>query len=128
MNAFVSKEFPVGDVLAVTSGIWTSCGTLVDVCRCMSYVLGRPVFTHEIPQATRLCREEILKQRPELDGLVPDTLCPNTFVEWHRKIVQDHGEFVSLRAMGSSSFAETDPVSTLDSIGVKSVLVLKESQ
>ena len=59
-----TREFPIEVVVtAITEIMLCELGSVYDV---LSFLVGRSVFTHEIPGAIRECAEPVCERYPEL--------------------------------------------------------------
>ena len=65
-----SRRFPLGDILTVTTGIAFSQG-IAGAHELMEYMVGGPVWTHQLPRVADECKPELLRQHPDLVGVRP---------------------------------------------------------
>lgn len=68
-----TRDFPLGDILSVTTGRLLSRDGMDGVYRILQYLTGAPIMTHQIPRATDHCYLRVLEQHPQLLDVVPQT-------------------------------------------------------
>jgi hypothetical protein len=76
-----TKHFTLGDILSVitTKFLARDIGSLYTI---LQFVLGHPVFTHEIGEACQECAPELLRQFPQLAEVDASTVTPENAYEW----------------------------------------------
>lgn len=67
------RDFPLSDVLTVTTGRLLSRDGVDGVYRILQFLTGAPIFTHQIPDAIDHCHLPLLRQHPQLLDVVPTT-------------------------------------------------------
>lgn len=68
------KEFKLGDVLSVTTGVLVGPSHVGGIYEVVDHVLGRPHWTHELPRAAAAAAPLILAQVPEIAEAYPPTI------------------------------------------------------
>lgn len=68
-----TREFPLSDILSVTTGRLLSHDGMDGVYRILQYLTGTPIYTHQIPRAVDHCHLPLLRQHPQLLDVVPVT-------------------------------------------------------
>jgi hypothetical protein len=74
-----TREFPLADILSITTGRLLSRDHIGGVYRILNYLTGDDLFTHQLPRAAQACRPSLFAQHPQLvearppdgDGLLP---------------------------------------------------------
>lgn len=62
-----TKEFHLGDVLSITTGYLVSPRHMDGIYDILSFMMGRRLWTHELPEASGICKPYLLEQFPYLD-------------------------------------------------------------
>lgn len=65
-----SREFEIGDILSVTTGILVSRNHVGGLYELMGFMMGKPLFTHELPSAMDVCKPPLDEAFPELTEIV----------------------------------------------------------
>lgn len=122
-----STDFGLGAVLGVSTGILMSeFGEMQEV---VEHLCGGPVWTHELLSVAEPCREEVLRQRPDLAGVVVPDLSEIedkwAFLKgWLVGQAQIYGDRITLTG-GLGPMRTKGPVETLsDLIGADRVVVV----
>lgn len=69
----MTREFDLGDVLTITTGIMLSPRRIDGVYDILNYMTGDNLFTHQLPRAAEECHAPLLAQHPQLaDVVVPE--------------------------------------------------------
>lgn len=62
----MSRDFDLGDILSVTTGILVSPRRMDGIYDILNYMTDDSLFTHQLPRAMAECREPMFTQHPEL--------------------------------------------------------------
>lgn len=119
-----SRDFGLGDVLSVTSGILVSRRRVDGVCDVLQFMVGEPVWTHQIPRVCGEVTPEILRQHPRLASIAAPTDWPDGDDEavaaavygWLDALEAEHGATVSLRPL--SEPLDHTSISPLDELAM----------
>lgn len=95
-------------VSAVTGRLLCELGDCIDV---LSYMAGRPLWTHELPDAMREVRRHGVL--PEwLTTLTDDGVDGTNWEAWRDRLVAAHGPTVTLSPLTFSVLGEQSPLDT----------------
>lgn len=93
------REFPISDILTVTTGILVSPAGLAGVYALLSFMTRSDVTTDVLPRAMESCRREILNQHP----LLPRTTRRNhhgvDLLRWLHTQIELHGGMLEIREL-----------------------------
>lgn len=124
-----TRPFHLGDILSVTTGRLVSLRHLQGVYEITSYMVGRSVFTHELPSAAKECRPALLAQYPDLAEISVPELTPQNFRDWLDTQVARFGASLPVEPLTWSRLGEQDAMETaLEIIGDGRVLVIDPTQ
>lgn len=65
------RDFPLSDILTVTTGRLLSRDGIEGVYRILRYLTGDQIMTHQIPDVIDACHLPVLAQHPQLLDVVP---------------------------------------------------------
>lgn len=72
-DAARSREFPLDEILTVSTGCLVSRRHMDAVYETLNFLTGDNLFTHQLPRALEACKPAVLEQHPDLaDVVVPD--------------------------------------------------------
>lgn len=60
------REFPLGDILSVTTGRLVSRKHIGGIYEVLNFMTGASLLTHQLPRAAKSCGPELLRQLPQL--------------------------------------------------------------
>lgn len=103
------RDFPLSDILSVTTGRLLSRDGMDGVYRILQYLTGAPIFTHQIPDAIDLCHLPLLRQHPQLLNVVPQANAQiDAIEEWLTGQEQIFGE--TLEVSPIDGWVHRDPI------------------
>ncbi len=119
-----ARMFPTAVVLsAIGDVLLCDIGEVYDL---LSFLVGRPVFTHEIPSAGKLCRPHVEQQHPTLAGYDATGINRNNWSVRLAELVANYGGAFALTPIGWNDLAERHPLETLqDMVGDKPIIVVE---
>lgn len=97
--AIATRVFHLGDVLSVTGDKLVSPRGIAGVHELVAFMTGRPVFTHELPQASLACRRSLLAQHPELALIDDSGVDRDNWRAWLDVMAARFGEHVEVAAL-----------------------------
>jgi hypothetical protein len=126
------REFPIGDVLSVTTGVLVSrqhIGGVYEVC---DYMTGAANFTHQLPRVSAEITPAIHQQHPwladisvpdwDMEGKSRDEVGEIVFA-WLDSIEAEHGLTVTLEPL--AAYVAQDPIEeACDMVGAEKVFVV----
>jgi hypothetical protein len=120
----MSKQFHLGDILSITTGILVSPRLMSGVYDILNYMTGDDLFTHQLPRAAEECRPHLLRQFPQLMGV--DKFSDKTEVaSWLIKQIEKYGEFLEVETLTIGVHQLRDPIAEAGSmIGKEKVIVV----
>lgn len=107
------REFHLGDVLSVTTGILVSPRKLDGLWELLDHMTGESLFTHQLPRAFDECAPELLCQHPDLAAVAVPELEPEQVLGWLAEQVAVFGEYRSVRPLATDDHTRIDPISEL---------------
>ena len=115
------REFHIGDVLSITTGLLVSPRHMAGVYDILDYMEGWSHFTHQLGDAAARCKEPLLKQYPELAG-AEEGFEAARWQEWLDAQIAAHGEHL---AVAPACSPPIDPIESLcDKVGAENVYVV----
>lgn len=102
--------YSTAQVLTMTTG--TLLCDLGDVYAIASGLLGRSVFTHELPAAMRECKPWILAHHPQLEAITGDDVTPSNVWGWVAARERELGTSFDVPPLTYSATAEKSPIET----------------
>lgn len=121
-----TREFRITEVASALTGMLLC--PIGDLYGILSYMVGRSVFTHEIPEACRLAGPAIIEQHPALDGLDLSHVTRENWRDEAAILEARFGATLALRPLGWNRIADADPVDTLiELVGEERVIVVDPS-
>lgn len=119
------RTFSLGAAFSVTTGV-----LLVEfdqVHQLLEYLVGHPLFTHQLPGVAAACAAEVLDQHPSLGDYPPPTLSgAEECAAWVASRAERFGAELEIAPMAPGSHVPTDPIADLaDLIGSDRVVVLE---
>lgn len=119
-----TKSFHLGDVLSMTTGRLVSPEHMAGVYKIASYLVGRAVYTHEIPAAFRQCRDPLLDQHPQLRQVDDSGVTKDNWRAWLDQQVERFGSHLGVRPVWTQ-LAEMDALETaVELVGEGRVIVV----
>lgn len=120
-----AREFRTAAVLsAVTPILLCPMGELYEL---LSFLVGRSVFTHEIPAAMRLASPSITAEHPELIGLDLSHVTPENWSTELALLEARFGVALALHPVGWNTLAEKSPIDTAVELFGKDRVIAVES-
>jgi len=114
------REFPLGTVLSVTTGMLVSRDHVGGLYEILNFMTGDNLYTHQLPRAGEECKPSLLEQHPELaDVEVPDEFRDEEHVwEWLAEQEACLGETLVVERMDVNDHTVIDPIEELSLMGV----------
>jgi hypothetical protein len=117
------NTYSIGQVLSMTTGRLVC--HLEDLYAIASGLLGRSVYTHELPAAFRECKPWILAHHPQLEAITGDEVTSENWCQWIDAHAVALGDSFVVPPLTYSATAEKSPLETLhEMVGDKPVIVL----
>lgn len=107
------KEFHIGDVLSVTTGILVSPRLIAGVYDVLNYMTGESVYTHQIPRISQEAGPVLIRQHPWLAEIDLSDVIPDSWRERLDTIIAEHGEMITVEPMTDNEHERIDPLSEL---------------
>lgn len=111
----MTQDFPLGDVLSLTTGRLLSRDGMEGVQRICEFMAGEPVWTHQLPRIMEEAGPRILVQHPDLAAIdVPDHLGTKDAVyAWLDAAETQYGTTRPITQLPDEDHTSLDPVSKL---------------
>jgi hypothetical protein len=117
------KQFHLGDILSITTGVLVSPRGMDGVYDILNFMTSESLFTHQLPRAGRICGPALLRQHPELlavkgevfqDAVKPfanDKQAAGDAIDGLvKEKVAAFGEYLSVKALSLEEYVAIDPV------------------
>lgn len=108
-----AREFDLGDILSITTGMLVSPRGMVGLCDAIEFVAGEPVWTHQIPRVSREAAPAILRQHPQLAEVDASSVTSENWETWLADQMTKFGARLSIRPMNEDEHERVDPLSEL---------------
>lgn len=105
------KEFHLGDVLSVTTGLLVSPSHIQGVYNILNYMTGHDLFTHQLPRASEKCKPFLFKQFPQLKNITGEEVNKENWKQWLDEQVEKYGESFNVEPMPQGEYKAMNPVS-----------------
>lgn len=120
------KEFNIEVVLTITTGrLLCNIG---EVYKILDYMTGESLFTHQIPRASNICREYILRQYPNLPTEKEANEYPineknyNDFVKlWQEK----YPDPLPIAKLPNNAYESKHPIKEAEEMGFKNIIAVE---
>jgi len=117
-----TRTFPTTDVISATTGILV--GTVDGVYEVLSHAVGDTLFTHQLPNASRVAEDHLYTLIPWARKIPHPDNAPNEDREdylarllvWVEAMVQAHGETVAVPAMSDPDWVRDNALSDLQDL------------
>ena len=106
-----SREFHLGDVLTVTTGVLLSPRGMEGVYDILGYMAGEQLWTHQLPRVAKEAEPVLLDQHPFLANIEANGVGPSNYHAWLAEQVKKFGETLSVRPMTEDEHERIDPLS-----------------
>ncbi|MET8985874.1 hypothetical protein ABZW49_10535 [Nonomuraea wenchangensis] len=107
-----TRDFHIGDILSVTTGLLVSPRHIQGVYDILNWMTGDNLFTHQLPRASDECRDPLLRQHPDLAGVrTPDEFTGEEHVRaWLAEQVKRFGETRPVAPLAPVDHTRIDPI------------------
>lgn len=127
------KEFHIGDVLTITTGIMVSPEGIGGVYQILDWMTGDQLFTHQLPRASRLCEPILKGLYPEIakveipnTSAVPESLIPEFWIDWLAKQGEKFGEKILVPKL--ITYTPIDPLEEFVSMRQNAEIILVDPE
>ncbi|MFE7744461.1 hypothetical protein [Nocardia sp. NPDC057455] len=110
-----TKQFHIGDILSVTTGVLVSPRHIGGVYDILQWMTGDVLWTHQLPRACEECAPALGEQFPELAAVeVPEGLnSEDEVLDWLAGLAQQHGETRQVAPLPKEDHTSIDPITEL---------------
>lgn len=114
-NTPETREFHVGDILSVLTGVLVSTRHVDGLYDLLGFMVGEPVWTHQLPRAARECEPALRKQFPDLATItVPDGIhTEEKLLAWLAPLEQQYGATHTVTRLAAEDHTSIDPVTEM---------------
>lgn len=107
-----TKEFHVGDILSITSDRLVSPRHIDGVQALLGWMVGEPVWSHQLPRCADECAPSLREQFPDLAAVdVPAGLnSKDAVLGWLQSIEATHGTTRMVARLSSDDHTSIDPI------------------
>ena len=67
----MARDFPLADILSITTGRLLSHDHIAGVYRILNHMTGDDLFTHQLGRAAEACRPALIARHPQLANVTP---------------------------------------------------------
>lgn len=127
------KEFHIGDVLTITTGIMVSPEGIGGVYQILDWMTGDQLFTHQLPRASDICEPILKGLYPEIAKVeipdasnVPESLIPEFWIDWLAKKAAIHGE--KIRVPKLTTYTPIDPLEELITMRPDATIIMVDRE
>lgn len=120
MTTTETREFPIDDIVSVTSGLLVSKSGLAGVHQLLAFMAGETIWTHQIPRVMNEAQENLRTQCPDLADIdVPDWQAVDeahreaAVYAWVDELRNRLGETREIRPLAAEDHTSIDPISEL---------------
>lgn len=114
----VEREWAIGDVLSVTTGILLSERRMAGVHEILDWLTGDTLMTHQLPRAMDAAAPWVLEQHPWLASVQPPDVTGDVTSEaremrvhaWLTRVRVKLGDTVRLRPMAVGTWEPRNPI------------------
>ena len=119
------KNFDLGDVPSVTTGILVSTRHIEGVYDILNFMTGESLFTHQLPAACRECEPVILAQHPALAEIEVPELGPDTAMPWLDQMKAVFGDTLPVTPLDRAAGKYSDPIGDLAAMTDAPIIVVQ---
>lgn len=108
------RAFHLGDILSVTTERLVAPGGIAALHELLDYMVGEPLFTHQLPRANDECKPELLRQHPFLIEVIAPEFVDEAHVwRWLAEQVERWGLRFEVAPLNPSDHTSIDPLAEL---------------
>jgi len=121
-NANEGNPFTLGQVLSITTGrLMCDIGGVYSI---LSHMTGQSLFTHQLPEAGRLCKPILLQAFPQLAGIELGDVNKDNYLDKCAALTAIHGDSFDCPTL--STWKYSDPIqSAIDMMGEDRVMTVR---
>lgn len=110
-----TRDFHLGDILSVTTGLLVSPRHVDGVGDILTWMTGDSLFIHQLPRAGEECKGPLLAQHPDLAEVqVPDVFTGKEHVlAWLAEQVERYGETRPVAPLAEADHTRINPLDEL---------------
>lgn len=116
------REFDLGDILSITTGVLLSPRLIEGVYDILNFMTRDNLFTHQLPRASEECKSHILNQHPKLSKVeVPDwgpDVEPLYVRAWLATMKLEYGGTLPIKRLAPEDHTPIHPIDELVMMGV----------
>lgn len=115
----MSREFHIGDILSVTTGVLLSPTHMSGVYEILNYMTGDNLFTHQLRRACHECAPTLRDEHPDLAAIkVPDFVDAGDWERWLAEQVTKFGATRPVRPLTAADHTRIGPIEELHLMGL----------
>lgn len=110
-----TKDFHIGDILSVTTGMLVSPRLIGGVYDILNWMSGDELFTHQLPRVSREAAPVLLALYPQLAGAQAEAeaVTPDNHPHFIAKMIERYGEALPVPKMNADQHESIDAMSEL---------------
>ena len=114
-DSMKTKNFHIGDVLSITTGILVSPRLIGGVYDILNWMTGENLYTHQLPRVSREAAPVLLKVFPQLADAQAEAeqVTADNHNDFLAKMVACYGETLPVPKMNVDQHESIDPISEL---------------
>ena len=107
-------QFHLGDILTITTDALVSPDHMDGIYRILNHMTGDNLFTHQLTRAAEECKPELLRQHPDLAGVVPPKFRDEAHVwSWLAEQTDRFGTHREVQPMPAEQHTRINPLDEL---------------
>lgn len=108
-----TKEFDLGDVLSLTTGILVAPRGMEGVYDIASFLAGESLFTHQLVRAFKVFGPELLRQHPQLGAVDASGVDHETALDWLASQERIYGKRLTVTRPAAGLWEHVHPMAEL---------------
>jgi len=117
----------VSDLLSITTGVLVSPSRKDGVNEILQFLVGEPLWTHQLPRACDECAPALIQQFPLLaDIAVPQFDGAAKYAEWLDEQCEKYGTYFEVSPMDPADHTSINPLAEIAMIAPKLPVIVVE--
>lgn len=120
------REFHIGDILSITTGVLVSPRHVQGVYEILNYMTGDTLYTRQLPRAMRECAPYLLREHPMLDHVDASGVNQDNWRDWLDAQIIKFGPKLPVSPLPEHAHEFIDPLSELaEKVHPDRIIVMK---
>jgi hypothetical protein len=123
-----TQTFHLGDLLSITTGVLVSPSRMDGVYEILQFLVGEPLWTHQLPRARDECATALIRQFPLLaDITVPQLDGAAKYAEWLDEQCEKYGTYFEVSPMDPADHTSINPLAEIAMIAPDLPVIVVET-